>query len=88
MGITGVNPTGEVIGIRIIDTALLTFSLRTPDHAGTAGDSYVAPKELSFTDPFCPQNDWSMWQGCNYLSIDGPISHQLGFSMIHGIPSF
>ncbi len=50
MGITGTNPSGEGIGIRIIDTARLTFSLRTPDAAGMAGDRYVAPKESSFTE--------------------------------------
>ena len=53
MGITGTNPSGEGIGIRIIDTARLTFSLRTPDAAGMAGDRYVAPKESSFTDALC-----------------------------------
>ncbi len=53
MDITGTNPSGEDIGIRIIDTARLTFSLRTLDVAGTAGDRYVAPRESSFTDALC-----------------------------------
>ena len=55
MEVTGAqDPTGEGTGVRIIDTAGLTLTLRTPDAGGTAGAGY-APEESSFTDALCPQ---------------------------------
>jgi hypothetical protein len=53
MEVTGADPTGEGTGVRIMDTAGPTLTLRTPDAGGTAGAGY-APEESSFTDALCP----------------------------------
>jgi hypothetical protein len=53
MEVTGADhPTGEGTGVRIMDTACPTLTLRTPDAGGTAGAGY-APEESSFTDALC-----------------------------------
>ncbi len=52
MEVTGAEPTGEGTGVRIMDTACPTLTLRTPDAGGTAGAGY-APEESSFTDDLC-----------------------------------
>ncbi len=52
MEVTGADRTGEGTGVRIMDTACPTLTLRTPDAGGTAGAGY-APEESSFTDALC-----------------------------------